>query len=233
MTALRDKLTYANVMATIAVFIAIGGATALAVDGPNPGQNTIGSEDIIGNEVKSDDIGNGRIFNLDIADEIITGAKLKNGTVTGDDVDESTLAPAEGWTTVAPNPQVQADPCDSGQTAIFCGNFEDLFGGWANYGSGFATAAFYKDRDSVVHLRGLVNPSSFSDDFPTPATIFKLPVAYRPNSTRLFATLCYDGISGQCRVDITSGGDVRWVTQGGDTIPNHYLSLEGISFRVP
>ena len=59
-----------------ALFLALGG-TAIAVDGPNPGQNTIGSEDIIGNEVKSDDIGNGRIFNLDIADEIITGSKAQ------------------------------------------------------------------------------------------------------------------------------------------------------------
>ena len=81
-----------NVVGYIAIFLFIAGGTAYAVDGPNPGQNTIGSEDIIGNEVKSDDIGNGRIFNLDIADEAITGQKLKNGTVTGSDVDESTLA---------------------------------------------------------------------------------------------------------------------------------------------
>ncbi|HWL64526.1 MAG TPA: hypothetical protein VNP73_00990 [Actinomycetota bacterium] len=75
----------------LALFVALGGTTAWAVDGPNPGQNTIGSEDIIGNEVKSDDIGNGRIFNVDIADEIITGQKLLNGTVTGADVDENTI----------------------------------------------------------------------------------------------------------------------------------------------
>jgi len=88
---IRDRLTYPHVVSTLALFVAVGGTTANAVDGPNPGQNTIGSEDIIGNEVKSDDIGNGRIFNLDVADEILTGAKLKNGTVTGADVDEDSL----------------------------------------------------------------------------------------------------------------------------------------------
>ena len=65
----------------LALFLVLAGGTAYAVDGPNPGQNTIGSEDIIGNEVKSDDIGNGRIFNLDIADDIIQSGKIKDGTL--------------------------------------------------------------------------------------------------------------------------------------------------------
>jgi len=74
-----------NAYGILAVFIALTG-TAYAVDGPNPGQNTIGSEDIIGNEVKSDDIGNGRIFNLDIADDVIQSGKIKDGTLAASDL---------------------------------------------------------------------------------------------------------------------------------------------------
>ena len=86
MRRIRYHLSFANVTSVLALLVAIGGTTAYAVDGPNPGQNTIGSEDIIGNEVKSDDIGNGRIFNLDIADETITGAKIKDSWLTDDDL---------------------------------------------------------------------------------------------------------------------------------------------------
>jgi len=101
MTARFRQHIRSNIVSYVALFgFAIGG-TAHAVDGPLAGQNTIGSEDIIGNEVKSDDIGNGRIFNLDIADEIIqadkvqddtlTGADLAADTLTGTQMDESTL----------------------------------------------------------------------------------------------------------------------------------------------
>ena len=91
MSSLRGRLSFANIVSVLALFVALGG-TAIAVDGPNPGQNTIGSEDIIGNEVKSDDIGNGRIFNLDIADDIIQSGKIKNGTIAESDL-VSTPAP--------------------------------------------------------------------------------------------------------------------------------------------
>jgi len=100
----RDRVR-AYMWRNLAGCVALAGFVAVnyaqAVDGPLEGQNTIGSEDIIGDEVKSDDIGNGRIFNLDIADEIIQSGKVKDGTITGADfglnsltgtnIDEATL----------------------------------------------------------------------------------------------------------------------------------------------
>ena len=46
MRKLRSRLTYANVMATLAFFIAVAGGTAYAA-------NTIFSSDIVNGEVKS------------------------------------------------------------------------------------------------------------------------------------------------------------------------------------
>ena len=83
-----------NVWGMVAVFIALGG-TAYAVDGPLPGQNQVGSEDIINNDILSKDIADGRIFNVDLADDLITGQKLKDGTVTGADVASDTLTGAD------------------------------------------------------------------------------------------------------------------------------------------
>ena len=45
---LRSHLTYANVMATIAVFVAVGGGSAFAL----AGHNTVFSDDIVNGQVK-------------------------------------------------------------------------------------------------------------------------------------------------------------------------------------
>ena len=68
MTKLRARLTYANVMATIAVFIALGGASYAAVKLP---KNSVGAKQIKKNAV--------------------TTAKIKNGAVTGPKLNLSTL----------------------------------------------------------------------------------------------------------------------------------------------
>jgi len=115
-----------NIYGILALFVAIGG-TAYAVDGPNPGQNTIGSEDIIGNEVKSDDIGNGRIFNLDIADEIIQSGKIKNGTIA-----EADLQAPANW--IPLNLGANYAPSD---------------------GSTYYNPSCYRDLLGTVHLRGV------------------------------------------------------------------------------
>jgi hypothetical protein len=64
---MRPRLTYANVMATIAVFIALGGS-AYAF---HLGKNSVGTKQIKKNA--------------------ITGAKVKNDSLTGSDINESTL----------------------------------------------------------------------------------------------------------------------------------------------
>src|SRR5262245_24434502 len=70
---LGSKLTYANGMATIAVFVALGGGAYAA--------SQIGPNDIKRNAVRSKHIENGQVRSADIG----------NGQVRGADVDESTL----------------------------------------------------------------------------------------------------------------------------------------------
>ena len=97
-------------VALLALFIALSG-TAYAVDGPLPGQNQVGSDDIINGEVKGGDlavdaVGSGKIAdrqvkNADlglgasssntIADGGIQAIDVKNDTLTGAQIDESTL----------------------------------------------------------------------------------------------------------------------------------------------
>lgn len=69
MKQIRKRLTYANVMSSIAVFLVIGGATAFAAG--HLGKNTVGTKQLKNNAV--------------------TTAKIKNGAVTGAKVNAASL----------------------------------------------------------------------------------------------------------------------------------------------
>ena len=78
MKQIRKRLTYANVMSSIAVFLVLGGATAIAA---GLAKNSVGSKQLKKNAVTTAKIKN----------NAVTTAKIKNGAVTGAKLDESTL----------------------------------------------------------------------------------------------------------------------------------------------
>ena len=95
---------------------------------------------------------------------------------------------------------------------------------WINYGSGFNSAAFYRDPFGVVHLKGLVKNGTVG----SAQTIFTLPANYIPTDRYMFDAVSYDGAAYvQGRVDILNDGRVVPIT--GHTT---YISLDGISFRA-
>jgi hypothetical protein len=74
MKSVLKRLTYANVMSSIAVFLVLGGATAFAA-------TKIGA-----NEIKANAITTGKIVK-----EAITAGKIKNGAVTGGKLAEGSV----------------------------------------------------------------------------------------------------------------------------------------------
>lgn len=90
---------------------------------------------------------------------------------------------------------------------------------WANYGSGYTTAAFYKDPLGVVHLRGLLRSGSVG----VPA--FTLPEGYRPAAIELIGTIS-NGAAG--RIDVTATGNVTPTSPSS----NVWVTLSGLSFRA-
>ncbi len=70
MNKLRKRLTYANVMSSIAVFLVLGGATAFAA---GLAKNSVGSKQLKKNAVTT----------AKIKKNAVTTAKIKNGAVTG------------------------------------------------------------------------------------------------------------------------------------------------------
>ena len=79
-----------NVFGLIAVFIALGG-TALAVDGPLPGQNQVGSEDVINAEVKAADLGNNSVRSPEVLDETLLAEDVATGAISSSEVLNSSL----------------------------------------------------------------------------------------------------------------------------------------------
>jgi hypothetical protein len=102
---IRKRLTYANVMSSIAVFLVLGGASAYAVK--KVGSNEIQGNSITTGKIKKEAVVRGKIKKAaidssrlaesavttsKIANSAVTTAKIADDAVTGDKVKESTLS---------------------------------------------------------------------------------------------------------------------------------------------
>jgi hypothetical protein len=75
MDSIRRRLSYANVISSLCLFLLLGGGTAVALNG----QNTVQSDDLgPGAQVKAADISNNAVGSSDVVNESITGADVKN-----------------------------------------------------------------------------------------------------------------------------------------------------------
>ena len=89
---LRSHLTYANVISTIALFLVLTGGTAVALNG----SNTVFSDDIVNNEVRSADVRDDTLASggppggRPEASRVGTSEAADN-SLTGTDINESTL----------------------------------------------------------------------------------------------------------------------------------------------
>jgi hypothetical protein len=92
MRQVRSHLNYANVMATIAVFLVLSGGTAVALSG----SNTVFSDDIVDNEVKSADVRNdtlagGGLAAADLQASSVGTSEVALNSLNGGDINESLL----------------------------------------------------------------------------------------------------------------------------------------------
>jgi hypothetical protein len=86
---IRKRLTYANVMSSLAVFLVVGGGAALAAT-VLP-KNSVGTKQIKSNAVTAKKIKKNAVTNKKIKANAVTGVKVKDGSLTGADLNLSTV----------------------------------------------------------------------------------------------------------------------------------------------
>ena len=90
---LSGRVTFANVTALLALFIALGGSSyaAIRVGSEQIANNSIRSKDLHNNEVRGKDIRKGTVRGTDVHDGDLKGKDVRDDTLSGDDVKESSL----------------------------------------------------------------------------------------------------------------------------------------------
>lgn len=103
MKLIRKKLTYANVMSTIAVFLVLGGGAALAAT--HLAKNSVGAKQLKKNAVTTAKVKNGAI----------NGAKVADGSLTGTDVADGSIGTSDLADLAVNANKLAADSVDSGK----------------------------------------------------------------------------------------------------------------------
>jgi hypothetical protein len=85
MARLRGRLSYANVTATLALFMALGGTSYAVLH--------IGSDDVIDNSLRSRDVQNGGLLSRDLRDRTIRARDVHSNSLGSGVIKESALGP--------------------------------------------------------------------------------------------------------------------------------------------
>ncbi|HEY7455992.1 MAG TPA: hypothetical protein VH703_01850 [Solirubrobacterales bacterium] len=204
---LRDRLSYANVVSTLCLFLVLGGAAVAASRLPKGSVGTmqirrhaVKAGKLAANAVTKRAIRRRAVASGKLADGAVTTEKLGGDAVTGAKLNEATLG-AVPLAEVAEEARTIAAPEDWHEVGA---PGEPAFqNGWDNLSAktppALETVAFYKDREGSVHLKGAASGGAVG------TTIFQLPPGYRPAAGRVLyfivpCTACADIDSGTVRV---------------------------------
>jgi hypothetical protein len=158
---LRRHLSYANVMATIAVFIALGGgAYAVGLK-----RNSVGTKQLKPNAV----------IGAKVADSSLGGSDIADGSVGPSDISDGSVGPSD---ISDPQPFQIRDVSAGGSCFTDPGRFCGVPGaGWAQPLTPQGYAGYFVDAEGFVHLQGTVRAVNTSS---TEFTIFTLPLSLAP-----------------------------------------------------
>jgi len=231
---MRPKLTFANVISCLALFIALGG---LAVAAGLP-KNSVGTKQLKKNAVTAAKIKNGAvgatkiqdgaIGAAKIQDRAITGAQIADGSLTGTQVKASTLG-------IVPSAERanRADSLPPPEAWHFVGapgepQFQNE---WKNFPpeSLLEPVAFFKDHEGIVHLKGRATRLTLGSNL-----IFALPPGFRPAqdkvSIQVASCECSNGVG---ELDINGTKPLEPTNSGAIYGPTaNTVGLDGITFRA-
>ena len=190
LAGIRSRLTYANVMATIAVFIALGAGAYAA--GLRP--NSVKSKHIVNNQVKP----------VDLRDDTLPGGGLTSADIAPEAVGGDDLKPPE----VVSLAGLIAGPYNCGSE----------INQWTNLSLNVNNeVGYYRDPFGRVHLQGIAVKCG---EPPSGEVIFTLPAGYRPDKLNHFGTVASDafgvvGVDPLGQVQRLAGNPAGWISLDG------------------
>ncbi len=224
MSRLSGKLTYANVVSTLCLFLLLGGGALAAT---HLAKNSVGTNQIKKNAVVTSKIKNGAVTGAKLANGAITGEKVQGGSLTGTQINASTLGtvPTAQTANTLAAPEAWHEVGESGQP--------EFLNSWTNLISHAEPVGFYKDQEGVVHLKGTASSGASG----TP--IFRLPPGYRPANGD-FVRMPVACFGAGCPNDV---GALEIVSSNFTAIPEDEdavlsptgatdVSLSGVTFRA-
>jgi hypothetical protein len=242
-------------VAFVALLAALSG-TAVAL----PGVNTVDSGDIKNGQVKNKDIRKNAVTGKKVKNRSLGGADVKNDSLTGLDINESTLGQVPSANTA--NTANSANSANSAATAGLAQNIAAPEGfhevgaagepGFQNGctkltgipGLDVENPGFYKDREGVVHLKGVFDNCDPLGN----GIVFNLPPGYRPANGKLIVLtgFCAEGCDNSDSAGDTHSdpsGLVGIIGAGTGVLPGgaadgavlgtgESMSLDGLTFRA-
>ena len=238
LTRFRNDPLVGNVLGLIALFVALGaGAYAAGLD-----PNSVKSKHIKDGQVKTPDIGPATVNSSHLTPNSLQSELVPLDEFVSDDIDEGSLGPvpealdaealdgndstdfqevgSEAWTPLPLNDAAEPVGCN-----------------WISFGGGFPTPSYFRDRDGVVHLRGVVKavdgiPNAcgtvpgFDENI---VNVGGIPAGYVPEQRALFTV---SSANAPGRVDVFANGTIA-AFPGYPTYANMEVSvsLDGISWR--
>ena len=129
MKQIRMRLTYANVMSSLAVFLVLGGATAFAA-------SKIGANQLKANSVKTGKIVKEAVTSGKIKNNAVTTSKIADGAVTGAKADEASFG--------------QVPSAKTADTAGVAGSASNVLWAVVSNPSGVSNATLVRSNSSVT-----------------------------------------------------------------------------------
>lgn len=165
LTATAGRLVRAQGLALLALVIVITGSTAAYA--ATVGKNSVNSQSIKNGQVKAADLGNGAVKGPKLGLDAVTSDKVVDNTLTGADVDESSLGTVPDASSLGGLPS----------TAYLRGSAyvrESALGAGTDKGDGTFVIAHQCDAGDILLSGGPANVAATSDmveSFPAPGNI--------------------------------------------------------------